>query len=121
MASSLKIIKELSNDNTWEIVASIEPGGELPLDIFIYENTGNTTLGEYQGVCSVDQYQKYQTFDFKAIPMFGNKYVKFTQAKIKVTNETESNQATSVLISDVKALSAAFKGSSSSTTLIDIP
>jgi len=123
MTSSLQITKELSSSNTWEITATVIPGGSLPLDIFLYLNTGTTELGEYQGVADIDEYQRFTTFVGTSIPKFGNKFVKYGQAKIKLDiNNTETPEGVIKIITDsVKALSSAFQNAPSTTTIISIP
>lgn len=121
MSSSLSITQQLSSDNKWEIIASINSGGTLPLDIFMYTNSGTSSLGAYQGVCDLPQYQKYQTFASTVIPVFGNKYLKHTQAKITVGNQDEATQVISVLTEDVEALSLALQTATPTTIIIPIP
>jgi hypothetical protein len=121
MSSSLQITVQLASDNTWEILAVVVPGGSLPVDIFVYENTGNTTLGDYQGVCTLSDYQRMQTFTGSSITKFGNKFVKYGQAKIKIDFDSNPDDVSAAIIQSVKALSLAFQNAPSTTTLISIP
>ena len=102
MSSSLQITQNLGSDGRWEIIASVSPGGTLPQDIFIYNNTGTTSLGSYVGVCELSEYQRFQTFTGAALPIFGNKYVKFTQGKISDCPYDKLTQATTCLENEVK-------------------
>lgn len=121
MSSSLQFIKHMLPDFTWELEINVLPGGTLPLDIFIFKNSGTTTLGEYQGVCSMEEYQRFQTFVGVVIPKFGNNFVKAGQAKIKLASETDTNSAITIITSSVKALSLALSSSTQTTTVINIP
>jgi hypothetical protein len=121
MSSSLNITKKLNADNKWEIVAFVQAGGTLPLDIFMYENTGDTTLGNYIGVCNLEEYQRLATFNNVAIPKFGNRYVKSTQAKIKADIEDDTDLIINRLTSAVKSLSLAITNSIATTQIISIP
>ncbi len=121
MSSSLQITKQLSSGKTWEIIATVLSGGTLPLDIFVYENTGTVTLGAYQAVCSLDEYQRLQTFTGSAIVKFGNRFVKYTQAKINVDINDDVDQVITVIEDSVKALSLALSSAAATTTVINIP
>jgi hypothetical protein len=121
MASTLTITKQISPNNTWEVTAVVNPGGTLPLDIFIYENLGTATLGDYQGICDLEQYQRYQTFNSTAIPVFGNRFVKASTAKINVEDDVQATQVISVITTDAKSLSLAIANYVPTTTIIDIP
>lgn len=121
MSSSLQIIQNVGSDGNWQITANVLPGGTLPLDIFIYENTGTTTLGQYVGVCNLDEYQRLQTFTGTAIAVFGNRFVKYTQGVIPDCPTNDLVQATTCIENEVKALSLAFTNASSSTLIINIP
>lgn len=121
MSSLLNITTQLSTDNLWEVTATISPEGTLPPDIFIYENFGGTTLGKYAGVCSVDQYQRFQTFSGASIPVFGNRYVKYNQAVSIVLNQNLVNQVIACITQDVLALSVALSNQVPVTITVSIP
>jgi hypothetical protein len=121
MTSSLTITKQLSSSNTWEVKASVSKGGTLPLDIFIYENSGKNYLGKYVGVCSIEQYQRFQTFDKSVIPIFGNRYVKFVEANALTSTEKLAAQIIESLVHDVKLLSNTLSEITTTTTTISIP
>jgi hypothetical protein len=121
MSSSLQFTKKLLPDLSWELIVEVTPGGSLPLDIFITKNSGTTSPGAYQGVCSLEEYQRFQTFSGIAIPKFGNKYVKYSQAKITVSSESEVDSAIAMITSSAKSLSLAMKSGIQTTTVIEIP
>jgi hypothetical protein len=121
MASQLRVVKSLGPDFKWVITAEILPGGSLPVDIFIHLNNGDNTLGEYQGVCSLEEYQRMQTFTGAVIPKFGNKYLKSDNAKIIVNNETDADQAIVDITNSVKSLDSSINSTPSKTLVINIP
>lgn len=96
-------------------------GSSLPPDIFIYLNSGTDELGEYQGVCSLEEFQTFQTFNWAPILKFGNKYVKFSKAKITVDSEEEVSQAIAFISDSVKSLNVAFTSTQNQTLVINIP
>lgn len=120
MSSQLQIVTKLNPQGCWEIVASILPGGTLPQDIFIYENTGTNILGAYQGVCQLDEYQRFQTFTGSPIPIFSNRYVKYTQGQLKLDIGVTTTQAISVITNEVTSLSTQFNSAAQTTTVITI-
>lgn len=120
MASTLTITTSLNSNNQWEVNASITPGGTLPLDIFIYSNTGTNQIGEYQGVTQLDDYQRLQTFNGSPIPLFANKYVKYTQAKIIMDISEDPTVVVNVITQDVQALSTALKNTTPLVQTINI-
>lgn len=121
MSSSLSVTTKLTDDNEWEVLASIISGGTLPLDIFVYENTGTTSLGKYRGVASLPEYQRIQTFTGTPIVKFGNRFVKTTQAKIVLGINDDVDQAISTITNSVIALSLSLSSSSETTKIISIP
>jgi hypothetical protein len=121
MSSSLKFTRNFLADLSVELLVEVVPGGDLPSDIFIVLNTGTSELGEHQGVCSLEEYQRFQTFTGTPIAKFGNKYLKASQAKIHLASETEIDPAISEIVSSVKSLKLTLANSAQTVTVIDIP
>lgn len=82
--SSVVIIKSSLEDGYFLVEGYVEPGGDIPTDIFVYLNTGTADLGEYQGVCGLNEFTSLQTYDGTPKPVFGNRFVKHDRVKIKV-------------------------------------
>lgn len=120
MASSLSFNTQLTQDKV-EITCSVMPGGTLPQDIFIYENTGTTTLGNYIGVCNLDEYQRFQTFSGTKIPKFGNKFVKYTEAKVTIGLTDDPNIVINHISNTASFLSFAMSNPTSTTKIVNIP
>lgn len=121
MSSQLQITTSLGPDGLWVITAQINSGGTLPKDIFMYENTGTMTLGLYQGVANLGEYQRLQTFTGSVIPIFGNKYVKYTQAKIEACPPANVQSVVTNIQTNVTNLSTAFQSQTSTTNIYIIP
>lgn len=56
MANTVTITKRLVNEG-WSITGSLGAGGTVPPDIFVYLNTGTSTLGEFQSVVTIPDMQ----------------------------------------------------------------
>jgi hypothetical protein len=125
MSSQLQIVTKLDpTTSSWIIQATIVAGGTVPKDIFIYENDGSTDtikIENYIGVCDLDEYQRLQTFTGTAIPVFSNRYVKYTMGQLKLSSGTSPAQAISIVQTEVTALSTALNSAQSSTQIINIP
>lgn len=119
MADSITLTTELQGDN-WSITGSVTPGGVLPPDIFVYKNTGTTTLGSYVGVCKLSELQRIQIWNGEAIPKFGNKFVRSNQAKITLPVSEDPSKVTFNIINTAKALKLEMLAASSSTTVYTI-
>ena len=117
--SQLQITTALDGDQ-YTITATILPGGFLPSNIFLYQNTGTTTLGAYYGVADVDELTRFQVWTGAAIPMFGNAFVRSSQAKIIVDVQTNSASIIQNITNSVQSLSSAMKLAASSTQVVTI-
>lgn len=57
------------------ITCTVNGGADIPSDIFLYENN-NGVPGTFFAVCSLTDYQRFQSYSGGVIPVFGNKYLK---------------------------------------------
>lgn len=121
MSSSLSFTTELTSNNKLEVTCKVVPGGKLPEDIFIYRNTGTTTLGDYYGVCNLEEYLRLQTFTGTAIPNFGNKFVKSKEAKVTLDVNDDPRQIINHITNVATFLSFALSNSTSTTQIVNIP
>lgn len=120
MPSVLTVVKTFIEDH-WEIEASLNPGGSLPNEIFVYENSGGPQLGDFFGTCSLAELQRLQIFTGQAIPKFANKYLRYGQAKIIVTSESDVQGVITALVNNVKSLGQAFSSATPETHSYQIP
>lgn len=122
MSSTLSVTLSITSDGQWRVRGTIA-SGTLPTNIFIYENTGETTLGEYVGVADLSEFQRLKTWTGTAIPLFGNRFVLHTEADKKVATQEEALSVKNNMIKTVKMLSNQFatENLSSSTENVAIP
>lgn len=118
--SQLQITTTLDGDQ-YTITATVLPGGFLPQDIFLYQNSGTTQLGDYYGIANTDELTRFQVFNSVAIPKFGNAFVRYSQAKIVLNVQDDAASVISNLTLGAQNLSAALKLAASSTQVIIIP
>lgn len=91
-------------------------------DIFIYLNTGTTALGEYQGVCNIDEMARMQVYNPSlAIPIFGNKFVRYNTAKIVLGLTDDYTIVVARLKASIKALSVAVSSKKNLSQIAYIP
>lgn len=120
MTSQLTVTKELTPDH-WYVTASIGANQTLPQNIFLFTNTGDLSLGVYSGVVSFNDLDRIQVYDgITMFPTFGNKYLRYNQAKINVGFTEDVNTVITNLVASVETLSVAYQAQSSSTTVYTI-
>jgi hypothetical protein len=117
-------INTLLEDDHWTITATVVEGGYLPPDIFIFQNTGTSELGVYWGVCALSEYVRLQTWTGTPIAQFGNRFVKYTQAKIIIgtSNHTQEDVTNAInhLTTTAHQLSIAMQSSGSSSQVVTV-
>lgn len=84
MTNSVTITKRLTNDG-WSITGVINPGGTIPTDIFVYENSGTTTLGSWNSVVMISDMVKIPRWTGAALP---TKYPWVRASTIKILVDT---------------------------------
>ena len=119
VTDAITVLTELSGDS-WSITGTVTLGTILPPDIFMYENTGTTTLGKYIGVCNLNELMRIQVWADVAIPKFGNRFVRTSQAKITVPVSVDPGTIAFNMIATAKVLKVEMAAASSSTTVYPI-
>lgn len=104
----------------YEVTAEMTEVNILPEAIFLYENTGEDTLGEYYGVAGIDELTSRQEWTGVAIPTFGNRWVRFTEALVVVPNMEEAEKSKQWIISNVERLKQQILIEPSTTQVIPI-
>lgn len=107
MSDTLRITKTYQ-EGGWLVSAEVVPsnGNTLPSAIFIYENIGEDTLGVYQGVCSFSELQRLQEWAGQRIPVFGNRFVRYSKAEILLSQGGDPDRTSSLILEGAKSLKA---------------
>lgn len=71
-------------DSMWKVTASLEQREILPEAIFIYENTGTESLGNYVGVCNFEELGRFTVWAGVPVKKFGNRFVRHSSAETLV-------------------------------------
>ncbi len=116
---NLQIITTIE-DNSWVLEFELNQESTIPRDIFIFENTG-TGIGEYQGVCTLEDYRRFQTYAVGGnIPLFGNRFVKYEKGIMKFSIDLDPTPIKAKIVADIKSFKAAYITGNSTTTNFDI-
>ena len=119
MSDQLSITITFVKDH-YELNAVMSEVDVLPEAIFLYENTGDASLGEYYGVASLDELLSRQEWTGVAIPAFGNKWVRYTEAVMLLPNLEEAEKSKAWIIENVKRLKQQITSQSPDTEVIVI-
>jgi len=120
MSCVLNITQSLTNAG-WVITATIASGTTLPADMFVYTNTGTTTLGTYFGLINVLDLPVVPIWTGVAIPVFGAPYVRYNTGTILVASCDNPATVISDLVANAKILSTNYQAAANSTTAYTIP
>jgi len=118
MTASVSISKTVVN-GAWLVVATVQPGADIPSDIFGYENNAGG-LGDYVGVCTLEDYLRLQTYTGTPISVFGNKFIKYHEARHVVPLDSSVQATIDKMTADLKAFRLAFLAGSSSTQIVTL-
>lgn len=83
MTNKVTITKRLTNDG-WSITGSLDAGGTIPTDIFVYENSGSSTLGAWHSVVTIPDMPKIPRWSGVAIPTSQSQWVRASTIKILI-------------------------------------
>lgn len=121
MSDNIQIISTYREDH-WHISARVLPaeGNILPSNCFIYENNGTATLGQYYGVCNLEELQRLQVWAGAAVQKFGNRFVRYDIVEVDLppgitTASTEAN-----ILNRLKSLKQALLASGQTTTVYPV-
>lgn len=117
--SSLTVKIDIINGG-YQITGFITSTGDMPSDIFMYENSGTATLGAYQGVCTLDEYKNLQTFSGTPIPAFGNRFLKANSLVMNFPLSVDAVAIKAKIIADVKSFKASYTAALSTTEVVSL-
>lgn len=109
MSNELVVSTEINGDH-WLVSAELSLNSTLPKEIFLYENQGDTSLDStnFFGTCSVSDLTKFKAFTGTAIPVFGNRYIRYHQAKIRVDFLSDLDRVVTALVANVTSFKNAY-------------
>lgn len=107
MTTKVEITKKVE-DGSYIVEARVLPGGELPLAIFLFENTGTADLGPFYAPCTLPDLVKYQEFKGQMIPIFGNRFLRGSVAKIVLKQESEATAFITKLLASIQSLKTSY-------------
>jgi hypothetical protein len=118
MANTVTLTKRLGNDG-WTITGSLDQGGTVPRDIFVYENTETTVLGDWHSVVMVADMNKVPVWTGVAIP--NARWVRTSTIKILIDPSLDPDDVISVLKASLQKFVAEFnvKKESTQTYVLD--
>ena len=119
MADKLSVTITFVKDH-YEVTAEMTEVDVLPEAIFLYENTGNASLGDYYGVASLSELLSRQEWVGVPIDTFGNKWVRFTEALVVVPNLEEAEKSKAWIIENVRLLKTQVLSQNPDTEVITI-
>lgn len=117
--STLRITTSVK-DNNWVFEFGMDPGGDIPRDIFLWANTGEG-IGEYQTICTLSEYNRFQTHNPNVnVPVFGNKYLKHTLGVITANIQQDPEVIRAKIVNDIKIFKASYLAGQTSTETVII-
>lgn len=112
MSSQLVLTSSLQ-DGYFLVEGQIQNGSDIPKDIFVYENSGTAELGNYVGVCTLNEFTSLSNYDGTIKPIFGNKFLKHNQVQIKVSLSSDLTSVLNTLKNNVQVFATSFRNSNS--------
>lgn len=114
MPNSLLITKRLANDG-WSLTGRLTAASTVPKDIFVYLNTGTTTLGDFESVVMVQDLPRIAVWTGVALPVNRNKYVRHSELKILVPRDEDVDLVIQRLVNSAKSFVSDFNSVKEST------
>lgn len=112
--NSVLITKRLGNDG-WTITGRVTAGSNVPKDIFVYENTGTSTLGPFHSIVMVSDLARLIAWTGVAVPTNRNKFVRYSELKILVPREEDVDKVIADVIDSIKLFTSDFNSVKEST------
>jgi hypothetical protein len=92
----------------------------MPGDVFLMKNTDNG-VGDFVGVCSIQDYYNYKTWEGVPIRVFGNRFVKVSMFSITLPLDKDPSALKTLIVADLKKLKNEFlKSGPNVTEIIEI-
>lgn len=114
MANTVTITKRLVNEG-WSITGSLGAGGTVPPDIFVYLNTGTSTLGEFQSVVTIPDMPRIPRWTGVVVPTPTARWVRASTIKILVDPSHDVDEVISQLKASLQKFVKEFNSEKEST------
>lgn len=106
MSSTITTTKTFVTDTgQWQVHAVVEPGGDLPIEIWLYEVDDNGDLGLYASVSDREQLSSRAVWTGEAVNSFGNKYVRNDEMTRTYPDEATADIVIDRIVADATKLS----------------
>lgn len=114
MPNSVTITKRLTNDG-WSITGALSAGGTIPQDIFVYANTGTSSLGDWLSVVTIPDMPRIPRWAGVPIPLTKSRWVRASTIKILVSSTSDVDEVISQLRSSLQKFVKEFNSEKEST------
>lgn len=104
----------------YEVRAVLSEREKLPEKIFMYENSGTSTLGDYVAVCTPGDLSSRQEWTGSPIPTFGNRYVRAREAYVRTPDSDTAAEVAANILASVRRLKATYTEPPTQTTSYDL-
>lgn len=108
MSSQFRVTKRLTSEG-WTVSGEVLPGGTMPREVFVFENTGTMALGEYHSVVHALDMQKVPMLTV-AIPVAKAKYVRTSSFSVRVPQEVNPDTFIETTVASLKKFSKEYSG-----------
>lgn len=102
MANMALLTKRLTNKG-WVITGKVTESSTVPRDVFVYENTGNPTLGKYHSVVMVQDMPRIKPWTGEAVPIGPNKFVRFSSLTVEVPPTSDVDEVMNQIVTSLKS------------------
>lgn len=114
MANYAILTKRLTNTG-WVITGKMTETSTVPKEVFVYENTGTTTLGKYHSVVTIPDMPRIRIWTGEAVPLSMGNYVRSPNLVLEVPAGVDVDVALSELVASLKKFVLEFNQEKEST------
>ncbi len=90
--------------NGYEVTSSVVENTSIPVEIYLYENLGTATLGDYVGIVSASDLHLRSIWTGVAMPAFGNRFVRTANLTLLVENKETADAIAANILKGAKKL-----------------
>lgn len=90
--------------NGYEVTSSVVENSSIPTEIYLYENLGTATLGEYIGIVNASELPLRVVWTGVEIPTFGNRFVRTASLVKLVPDKATADKLSDNILRGAKKL-----------------